>query len=183
MAVTQSLRVVFFPPVVQFTPRGFRSWSDLQITHLGHLGIEKPFTLAPHSRWCTGRNVKRLLHVWRSDSRACISDEPSCQEGVLRDVFLCCSQWLEPSSLYRPLKGWQPKWMTYSCIAYRQEKHPARRGWCTGCTTRRLTSSQIQPEFKRKKKGIKETLVLNVRKCICDNELVPSKRPQTSLSW
>lgn len=27
----------------------------------------------------------RLLRVWRS--RACVSDKPSCQEGLLRDVF------------------------------------------------------------------------------------------------
>lgn len=97
--------------------------------------------------------VSRLLHAWRS--RACISDKPSCQEEVLRDVFLCCSQWLEPSSLCRPLKGWQTKWMTYSCIAYRREKHPARLGWCTGCTTRRFISNQMRDVLL---KGMRETI-------------------------
>lgn len=39
----------------------------------------------------------RLLRVWRS--RACVEDEPSCQEGLLRDVFRYWSKWLEPSPL------------------------------------------------------------------------------------
>lgn len=141
-SVTASLSSwVVSPPAFSFSPRGFHSLSGLQI-HLGHLRIENPFYT--YTTFMVMRRKRRRGCCMRGEAAPASRTSLRVRKRCCGMFFLCCSQWLEPSSLCRPLKGWQTKWMTYSCIAYRREKHPARLGWCTGCTTRRLFSHQTR---------------------------------------
>lgn len=119
-AVVWELRCLLSPRLASHRGDSAHDQVCVKTTHLGHLEwrdcvdcVYSACVVVMEGRWGWGAGAAAA-----PASRTRLRVRKRCS----RDVFLYCSQWLEPSSLYRQLGGWQPKWMTYSCISYRRRK-------------------------------------------------------------